>query len=415
MNINNITDIASLSASYKGEIFVYVKNNTFDSVKDFIDTNNLIAFIENENSIYAQGHKYTGLTNEQITAFENYATQIADINKKIKIVNESDSVEDRAASIIGDLTFGSGPDKIVGTNVTNFVTSVLQRIEAGDSAITESFNEVNTKIENLGTQLTNVLATVVKGDYATKVRNAADDQFIEVTLVETANSGENAALTPFIPPYTFEVKSKNIASIAELQNLANSIDGKISTEIAKVVDGADSSFDTLKEIADWIRNHPDAAQMNTDIETLKTKVNALTGNLYHTETNGSGETVTVLNKFTNGNLSGQDWATSLQKINEILDTVSFASNVQDNAEPNKIDQIDFAEQDVHGLTGDSTDTKVKFGTTTLDNSKNVKIELNLELLEKIKSQITSSANTYSDTKLNEAKAYVDEKLSWVII
>ena len=415
MNINNITDIASLSASYKGEIFVYVKNNTFDSVKDFIDTNNLIAFIENENSIYAQGHKYTGLTDEQIAAFENYATQIADINKKIKIVNESDSVEDRAASIIGDLTFGSGPDKIVGTNVTNFVTSVLQRIEAGDSAITESFNEVNAKIENLGKQLTNVLATVVKGDYATKVRNAADDQFIEVTLVETANTGENTELTPFIPPYTFEVKSKNIASITELQNLANSIDGKISTEIAKVVDGADSSFDTLKEIADWIQNHPDAAQMNTDIETLKTKVNALTGNLYHTETNGSGETVTVLNKFTNGNLSGEDWATSLQKINEILDTVSFASNVQDNAEPNKIDQIDFAEQDVHGLTGDSTDTKVKFGTTSLDDNKHVKIELNLELLEKIKSQITSSANTYSDSKLNEAKAYVDEKLSWVII
>ena len=415
MNINNITDIGSLSASYKGEIFVYVKNNTFDSVKDFIDTNNLIAFIENENSIYAQGHKYTGLTNEQIAAFENYATQIADINKKIKIVNESDSVEDRAASIIGDLTFGSGPDKIVGTNVTNFVTSVLQRIEAGDSAITESFNEVNTKIENLGKQLTNVLATVVKGDYATKVRNAADDPFIEVKLVETANAGENSELTPFVPPYTFEVKSKNIASLTDLQNLIDSIDGKISTEIAKVVDGADSSFDTLKEIADWINNHPDAAQMNTDIETLKTKVNALTGNLYHTETNETGETVTVLNKFTNGNLSGEDWATSLQKINEILDTVSFASNVQDNAEPNKIDQIDFAEQDVHGLTGDSTDTKVKFGTTTLDDSKNVKIELNLELLEKIKSQITSSANTYSDTKLDEAKAYVDEKLSWVIL
>ena len=415
MNIKNITDVTSLENSYKGEIFVYVKNNSFDSVKDFIDTNNLIAFIENENSIYAQGHKYTGLTNEQIAAFENYATQIADINKKIKIVNESDSVEDRAASIIGDLTFGSGPDKIVGTNVTNFVTSVLQRIEAGDSAITESFNEVNTKIENLGKQLTNVLATVVKGDYATKVKNALDDPFIEVKLVETTNVGENSELTPFVPPYTFEVKSKNIASITELQNLANSIDGKISTEIAKVVDGADSSFDTLKEIADWIRNHPDAAQMNSDINTLKTKLNELTGTLYHTETNESGETVNVLNKFTNGNLSGEDWATSLQKINEILDTVSFASNVQDNAEPNKIDEIDFSQQDVHGLTGDSTDTKVKFGTTSLDNSKHVKIEVNLPLLEKIKSQVISLANTYSDTKLDAAKTYVDEKLSWVII
>ena len=415
MNINNITDIASLSASYKGEIFVYVKNNTFDSVKDFIDTNNLIAFIENENSIYAQGHKYTGLTDEQITAFENYATQIADINKKIKIVNESDSAEDIAASIIGNLTFGSGPDKITATNVTDFVTSVLQRIEAGDSAITESFNEINKKIEALGGQLTNVLNTVVRGDYATKVKNALDDPFIEVKLVETANVGENFELTPFVPPYTFEVKSKNIASLTDLQNLIDSIDGKISTEIAKVVDGADSSFDTLKEIADWINNHPDAAQMNSDINTLKTKLNELTGTLYHTETNESGETVNVLNKFTNGNLSGEDWATSLQKINEILDTVSFASNVQDNAEPNKIDEIDFSQQDVHELTGDSTDTKVKFGTTSLDDNKHVKIEVNLPLLEKIKSQVISLANTYSDTKLDEAKTYVDEKLSWVII
>ena len=415
MNIKNIIDISSLETSYKGEIFVSVKNNSFDSVKDFIDTNNLIAFIENENAIYAQGHKYTGLTDSQLAAFENYANQITDINKKIKIVSESDSAEDIAASIIGNLTFGSGPDKITATNVTGFVTSVLQRIEAGDSAITESFNEINTKIEALGGQLTNVLNTVVRGDYATKVKNALDDPFIEVKLVETTNVGENSESTPFVPPYTFEVKSKNIASLTDLQNLINSIDGKISTEIAKVVDGADSSFDTLKEIADWIQNHPDAAQMNTDIETLKTKVNALTGNLYHTETNGSGETVTVLNKFTNGNLSGEDWATSLQKINEILDTVSFASNVQDNAEPNKIDEIDFSQQDVHELTGDSTDTKVKFGTTSLDNNKHVKIEVNLPLLEKIKSQVISLANTYSDTKLDEAKTYVDEKLSWVII
>ena len=415
MNIKNITDISSLENSYKGEIFVSVKNNSFDSVKDFIDTNNLIAFIENENAIYAQGHKYTGLTDSQLAAFENYANQITDINKKIKIVGESDSAEDIAASIIGNLTFGSGPDKITATNVTDFVTSVLQRIEAGDSAITESLNEINKKIEALGVQLTNVLNTVVRGDYATKVKNALDDPFIEVKLVETTNAGENSESTPFVPPYTFEVKSKNIASLTDLQNLIDSIDGKISTEIAKVVDGADSSFDTLKEIADWINNHPDAAQMNSDINTLKTKLNELTGTLYHTETNGSGETVTVLNKFTNGNLTGEDWATSLQKINEILDTVSFASNVQDNAEPNKIDEIDFSQQDVHELTGDSTDTKVKFGTTSLDDSKHVKIEVNLPLLEKIKSQVISLANTYSDTKLDEAKTYVDEKLSWVII
>ena len=64
--------------------------------------------------------------------------------------------------------------------------------------------------------------------------------------------------------------------------------------------------------------------MNSDINTLKTKLNELTGTLYHTETNESGETVNVLNKFTNGNLSGEDWATSLQKINEFW---SYCFNV----------------------------------------------------------------------------------------
>ena len=406
MNIKNIDDISTLANNYKGEIFVYVKNNNFDTVKDFIDTNNLIAFIENENSIYAQGHKYSGLTNDQLTAIENYANQITNINKKIKIVNESDSAEDIAASIIGDLTFGTGEDKIESTNVTDFVISVLQRIEAGDSAITESFEKVNKDIKGIGEQLTNVLSTVVRGDYATKVQNALNDPFIEVKLVETANTGEDSESTTYIPPYTFEVKSKNIASSDDLETLAISIDTKISTEIAKVVgEEVPETLDTLKEIANWITNHPDATKMSSDINTLKTKVDELTGTLYHEETDETtGETINVINKFSNGNLSGEDWATSLQRINEILDTVSFASHVQDYAEPNKIDQIDFGQQDVHELTGDNTDTKVKFGTTSLDDDKNVKIEIDLELLKKIKAQTKAEAN-----------AYTDEKLSWIII
>lgn len=49
-------------------------------------------------------------------------------------------------------------------------------------------------------------------------------------------------------------------------------------EVAKIVDGADSSFDTLKEIADWISSHKtDAASMNSAILALEAIVDGIGG------------------------------------------------------------------------------------------------------------------------------------------
>ena len=49
--------------------------------------------------------------------------------------------------------------------------------------------------------------------------------------------------------------------------------GSVAYQIAQVVAGADASFDTLKEIADWIMNDTTgAAAMANDIKTLKTSV-----------------------------------------------------------------------------------------------------------------------------------------------
>ena len=57
-------------------------------------------------------------------------------------------------------------------------------------------------------------------------------------------------------------------------------------EVAKIVDGADSSFDTLKEIADWISSHKtDAASMNSAILALEAIVDGI---------GGEGEPATVV-------------------------------------------------------------------------------------------------------------------------
>lgn len=89
-----------------------------------------------------------------------------------------------------------------------------------------------------------------------------------------------------------------IAAKAEKSDL-NAVSGKVDTligddadksvraisaeEVAKIVAGADASYDTLKEIADWISSHSsDAAAMNSQINANKSDIADLTtliGNL----------------------------------------------------------------------------------------------------------------------------------------
>lgn len=67
----------------------------------------------------------------------------------------------------------------------------------------------------------------------------------------------------------------NKAAIDTL-NGASTVEGSVAYQIAQVVAGADESFDTLKDIADWITTHKtDAASMNSQINTNKDDIAAL--------------------------------------------------------------------------------------------------------------------------------------------
>ena len=69
----------------------------------------------------------------------------------------------------------------------------------------------------------------------------------------------------------------NKAAITRL-NGTSSEEGSVAYQIAQVVAGADESYDTLKEIADWISSHAtDAATMNSQIGTNKNDITALKG------------------------------------------------------------------------------------------------------------------------------------------
>lgn len=88
-----------------------------------------------------------------------------------------------------------------------------------------------------------------------------------VSTLQTIIGDENSGL----------VKQVNDNSAAiEILNGNNTTEGSVAYQIAQVVAGADASYDTLKEIADWISTHgTDAAAMNTQITTNKNDIAAL--------------------------------------------------------------------------------------------------------------------------------------------
>lgn len=69
-----------------------------------------------------------------------------------------------------------------------------------------------------------------------------------------------------------ETNKTNIATLVG-DDASKSARAIASEEVAKIVAGADTAYDTLKEISDWISNHTDdAATMSSDINALKTTV-----------------------------------------------------------------------------------------------------------------------------------------------
>lgn len=88
-----------------------------------------------------------------------------------------------------------------------------------------------------------------------------------VSTLQTTIGDKNSGLVKQV--------NDNKAAI-EILNGNNTTEGSVAYQIAQVVAGADASYDTLKEIADWISTHgTDAAAMNTQITTNKNDIAAL--------------------------------------------------------------------------------------------------------------------------------------------
>lgn len=214
--------------------------------------------------------------------------------------------------------------------------------------------------------------------------------------------------------------------------------------VAAVVAGADSDFDTLKEVADWIKSDTTgAAALQTDVAGLKTKVSTLES-ASHTHTNKA-----ELDKIADGDKAKWDahvanadiHVTAEQKTAWTAKQDALANaNVLAAITSTQVTDWDDAAAKAHehanktvldGITADKVaawDGAVsaagvssvggKVGALTLKGGSATLGDVNLSISDtgEISAAIVPDsfdAKGAADTALNDAKAYTDAALVWL--
>lgn len=159
------------------------------------------------------------------------------------------------------------------------------------------------------------------------------------------------------------------------------ISEKVATEIAKIVDDAPESFDTLKEIATWLSTHSnDALTMQNDITKNKQDITAINGNI---------ETIN----------------SDIDDIQAELETLSGGVGSVDTQITNKINELDSPDQAVEGQMVSEvsqTDGKITVKRVALpDYSNTYDAKGAASTAETNAKQYTDSLNTNTIVPLSE--------------
>lgn len=194
------------------------------------------------------------VTSEIETVSNSLGERISDLNDQIN--SEISTINSRLDEEI--INRQSAIDS-VNQNIINSIAIETQNREA---AITLVNSKIDTEIVDRNKDINDV-KTLINNEV--KSREDEDNKILETLRHEI----ENAKTESILESTTSAVTT----AVSEATKIATEV---ASESIAKIVDGASSSYDTLKEIADWIINDTTgSAQMANDIQTLKVDTNNL--------------------------------------------------------------------------------------------------------------------------------------------
>lgn len=171
----------------------------------------------------------------------------------IAVVSEDSSVTGYIITVAGG--DGATLQKLAAQTATGDVVADL-------AALTTRVGTLETSVDGIKTEIG---AKAAGEDAATGIYKYVDDKVAAAT--PEGYAGVKADVTKLVGTDKGEDGRAN-KSVREIA----------SEEVAKIVNGADASFNTLKEVADWISTHgTDAATMNTQIGENKAAIEKLNG------------------------------------------------------------------------------------------------------------------------------------------
>ena len=154
----------------------------------------------------------------------------------------------------------------VNTSVDSIVAALNQSIESNIDTIKGTINDEQNRAMSVETHL------------AKRIDDEISDRIKEISRLETAL---NQAITDRKAEDNELRGNINDAKNEAIKSAKEEAKNVAIEEVAKIVDGADSSFDTLKEIAEWIANDTTGSvQMANDITELKNNINTLNSDKY---------------------------------------------------------------------------------------------------------------------------------------
>jgi hypothetical protein len=161
-------------------------------------------------------------------------------------------------------------------------TEIDGKVETINNAISQEATDRGNAIDDLQGQIDDLSDSLAGVD----VKHAEGDKYVEVAKDGSVYTVKSKGIDDAIAAAVGVEEARALGVEGNLQTAINTEKGRIDVlvgstegddaksvrdisaeEVAKIVAGADASYDTLKEIADWIAAHPDSvATLNAAIE-----------------------------------------------------------------------------------------------------------------------------------------------------
>lgn len=258
--------------------------------------------------------KIDALDVEDTAKAGQYVSAVSEANGKISVFR-ADLPTLTEGTAEGEVVYGGTAVKVHGLKSAAYTESSAYATSAqgalADSAVQGIAEGDYITVSGTGTTKT-VAAKVQKISTATTAKQGFADALDVKIELGNVNGRAGAALDQIA---VWTGKDNENYSDDETKSIRN-----ISAEeVARIVAGADTNYDTLKEIADWIKSDTTgAAKMAADIETNKTAISNISKNLG--EPNAiSGTVYTQLTNLRNDvNALGGDAGGIAEQINAAL-------------------------------------------------------------------------------------------------